>query len=60
MIIKSFEIQKKTLDKINFHLLYGENEGFKEEIIKKNFEAEYEGNITRYDEKEILENNANF
>ena len=40
MIIKSFEISKKKFDKENFFLIYGENEGHKNEIIKfleKNF-----------------------
>ena len=34
MIIKSYEISKINFKKINFFLLYGENEGFKNEIIK--------------------------
>ena len=34
MIIKTFEINNKKLDKYNFLLIYGENEGLKNEIIK--------------------------
>ena len=34
MIIKSFEINKINFKKINFFLLYGENEGFKNEAIE--------------------------
>ena len=34
MIIKNFEISKKELDKQNFFLVYGENEGLKDEIIQ--------------------------
>ena len=40
MIIKTFEIGKKRFDKQNFFLVYGENEGLKDEIVqilKKNF-----------------------
>ena len=35
MIIKSFELNKVNLEKSNFFLLYGENQGFKNEVIKK-------------------------
>ncbi len=60
MIIKSFELNKINLEKSNFFLLYGENEGFKNEIIKKKFENEFDQNIYRYEEKEILDNKENF
>ncbi len=60
MIIKSFELNKINLEKNNFFLLYGENEGFKNELIKKKFEKEFDKNIYRYDEKEILEDKENF
>ena len=39
MIIKNFEINKKKFDNQNFFLVYGENEGLKNEVIdnlKKN------------------------
>ncbi len=35
MIIKSFETNKLNIEKNKFFLFYGENEGFKNEIIKK-------------------------
>ena len=60
MIIKSFELNKINLEKNNFFLLYGENEGLKNEIIKKKFEKKFDQNIYRYDEKEILNNEENF
>tara|TARA_Y100000590_G_scaffold416626_1_gene515537 strand:+ start:12904 stop:13899 length:996 start_codon:yes stop_codon:yes gene_type:complete len=60
MIIKSFEIEKFDLDKINFYLFYGENEGFKNEIIKKKFESFFSDGIHKYEEKEILENKESF
>ena len=59
MIIKSYEISKQKFDKQNFFLVYGENEGLKNEtiqILKKNFN----GNIERYDETQILNNHENF
>ena len=59
MIIKSFEINKINFKKINFFLLYGENEGFKNEIIKKEFENKFNQNILRYDEKDVLDNKEN-
>ena len=35
MIVKSFEINKIHLEKTNYYLLYGENEGLKNEILQK-------------------------
>ena len=60
MILKSFEINKINFYKNHFYLLYGENEGLKNEIIQKYFEQKYLKKINRYDEKEILENKENF
>ena len=59
MIVKSFEINKKKFDNQNFFLIYGENEGLKNEIInllRKNFE----GNIENYDETQIISDNELF
>jgi DNA polymerase-3 subunit delta len=58
MIIKSYESSKINLNKNKFILFYGKNEGLKNEATNnliKNKE-----NITKYDEKEILENTNNF
>ena len=60
MIIKAFEITKINLTNYNIYLFYGENEGFKNEIIKNKFEKIYLNKIYRYDEKEILENKNEF
>ena len=60
MIIKSFEINNIKLKNYNFYLLYGNNEGFKDEVIKKNFEENYQNKIYSYEEKEILNNTDNF
>jgi len=59
MIVKAFEFSKINLSKNKFFLLYGENSGFKDEIIKK-IKKNFSNNIFRYDEKEILENKENF
>jgi len=60
MILKSFELNKHKFENYNFYLFYGDNEGFKEEIIKNFFEKKYQGNIYRYDEKEIVDNVDSF
>ena len=54
MIIKSYELNKLNLDQNRLILFYGKNEGLKNESINnllKNKET-----ITKYEEKEILEN----
>ena len=60
MIQKTFEINKINLNKYNFYLFYGENEGYKNEIIKKKFEKLYSNKVCRYDEKEVLEKKGEF
>ena len=59
MIQKTFEINKINLNKYNFYLFYGENEGYRNEIIKNKFEKLYVNKIYRYEEKEILEKKMN-
>ncbi len=58
MIIKSFEINKINHNKSNIILIYGENEGLKNNIsenLTKNKE-----NIFKYEEKEILDSKNEF
>ena len=52
MIFKAHELDK-NLEKFNFFLLHGVNEGHKEEIINK-FKELYEENIFKYYEKYFL------
>jgi DNA polymerase-3 subunit delta len=59
MIIKVFELTKINPNLHKFFLLYGENEGLKDEVTKK-IEKKFNKNIYRYEEKEILENKENF
>ena len=60
MIIKNYELQKIQSINLNIFLLYGNNEGFKEEIIKKYFTKNFDGKIQKYEEIEILNSYENF
>ena len=60
MIIKSFELDKINSIKKNLILIYGLNQGYKNQIIKEIFEKKFEGEILRYDEIEILDNQEEF
>ena len=56
MIIKSYETSKIDLIFNNIILFYGQNQGAKEEKINKILKAHKEKNLSKYDEKEILDN----
>ena len=60
MIIKSFELKKIDLKNKKFFLLYGENQGLKNEIIEKKFKINYSENIYIYEENNILNNGNSF
>ena len=60
MIIKTFEIEKLKKIKEKVILLYGENEGFKNQIFKEIFAINFKKKIESYDENEILNNFDNF
>ena len=55
MIIKTFEINKKKFDNQNFFLIYGDNEGLKNEIIN-NLKQNFNGTVENLDETEIIKN----
>tara|TARA_B110000971_G_scaffold194148_1_gene207631 strand:- start:518 stop:1510 length:993 start_codon:yes stop_codon:yes gene_type:complete len=59
MIIKSFELNKINY-KHKFFLLYGENEGHKNQVIKEKFKKNYTESIYLYEENEILINQESF
>ena len=59
MICKFYEINKYKKD-VNFFLLYGENEGQKQEFIKSNFSNFNRENTFKYYEKDIIQNNQLF
>ena len=56
MIIKSYETNKIDLILSNIILFYGQNQGAKEEEINKILKAHKDKNLSKYDEKEILDN----
>ena len=56
MIVKSFSLNDLKKNKSNFFLLYGENEGHKEDLINSIFLNNFKGEIIKYDEGQILEN----
>ena len=60
MIIKSFELQKIKSLKSSIILIYGNNEGLKEQIIKDCFLNNSEGDILNYDETDIIKNKDEF
>lgn len=60
MIIKFFEVEKVDLKTKQFFLLYGENQGLKNEIIEKKFRKNYSSNTYNYEENDILNNKENF
>ena len=60
MIIKNYELNKGKQIKGNIFLFYGENEGYKNQIIKEVFLNNSKSNIDRYEENEILKNLDNF
>ena len=58
MIIKSFEINKINFNQNKLVLFYGKNEGFKNEATNNLIKDKDE--ITKYEEKEVLENINDF
>ena len=60
MIVKSFELEKITSLNLNIHLIYGNNEGIKQDIINNYYKKDYKGEILKYDEQDILTNKDGF
>ncbi len=59
MIIKSFELNK-IKNTQRFFLLYGENQGHKNQVIKEKFKKNFSESVYNYEESEILNNQENF
>ena len=59
MIIKSYELEKKTPKKKLF-LFYGENQGYKKQVIDKNFKKNFIEKTYYYEETDVLNNKDNF
>ena len=60
MIIKSYETNKLDINKYNFILLHGDNEGAKKELILSTISANKDKKVINYEEKQILENTDDF
>ena len=60
MIIKSFELEKIISLNFYIHLIYGNNEGIKQDIISNFYKKNYEGEVLKYDEQDILTNKDEF
>ena len=60
MILKSFELEKIMSLNLNIHLIYGNNEGIKQDIISNFYKKNYEGEVLKYDEQDILTNKDEF
>ena len=60
MIIKAFEIDKLKKKNEKFFLLYGENEGLKNQVFQEVFAKNFENKLERFEENEILNNFDNF
>ena len=60
MIVKSFKLNDLKKTNSNFFLFYGENEGQKDEVIQDCFTNGFTGEIIKYDENQILDNQEVF
>ncbi len=60
MIVKSFELEKLYSLEANIHLIYGNNEGIKNDIIYNYYLKNFKGEILKYEEHEILNNKEDF
>ena len=60
MIIKSFEADKLQSLNLRIHLIYGNNEGLKEDILNNYYLKNFNGDLLKYDEQDILGNKDEF
>jgi len=60
MIVKTYQLEKIKKNQSNYYLLYGENEGYKNQIIKEVLTINFNDNINRYEETEIINNFDSF
>ena len=56
MIVKTFQLEKLKELKSPFFLLYGENNGQKNDIINNFLLNDYKNNVIKYEESEVLQN----
>ena len=64
MLIKSYEILKKDLNFLNSFLIYGENTGLKQDVVKSVIKLKEKKNIKykqfKFEEEEIIKNQNDF
>ena len=60
MIVKSFNLSSSKIISFKAVLLYGNNQGLKQETIQNHFIQDFKGQITKIDENQILENLNDF
>ena len=60
MIIKTYQLEKIKGNQSNYYLLYGENEGYKNQVINDVLTINFKNNINRYEETDIINNFDNF
>ena len=60
MIIKHFEIKKINTTISSLNLIYGNNQGYKDQIINEYFTNNFKGKILKYEENELLNNKNEF
>ena len=60
MIIKTYQLEKIKEKQSNYYLLYGENEGYKNQVINDVLTINFKDNINRYEETDIINNFDNF
>jgi DNA polymerase-3 subunit delta len=60
MIVKAFEQQKIKNNNNKIFLFYGENDGYKNQVINDIFINNFKGDIERFEENEIINNFENF
>ena len=60
MIIKTYQLEKIKEKQSNYYLLYGENEGYKNQVINDVLAINFKDNIDRYEETDIINNFDNF
>ncbi len=59
MIIKNFELNK-NISKFKIFLLYGNNEGHKDQVINDLFIKNFKGQVERLEEQNVLNNYENY
>ena len=60
MIVKAYDLQKFEKENKKIFLFYGENEGYKNYLIKEVFIDNFKGEIKRFEENEVLNNFEEF